>query len=385
MNGDRAILHVDMDAFFAAVEQRDNPELRGKPILVGGSGNRGVVTTASYEARPFGCGSAQPMAVARRLCPQAVVVKPRYDAYREASDRVFEILESFTPIVQPISIDEAFLDVTGSTRLHGPPIAIARAIKERIRAEVNLTASIGVSFNKYLAKLASDLEKPDGLVEISRENFDRILPPLPVEKLWGIGPKAAARLHRIGIRTIGDVRAAPAATLERAVGGFAERIASLSRGDDARDVVPDSRARSVSHEQTFGMNLSEPDEVRLVVRRQAEAVARRLRKHGHEARTFGVKIRYGDFQTITRSLTVAEPTNLTVDLQRAADELFDRWKTKEGFKPVRLIGFGATVDETGVRQLDLFPDSTRRREGRIDTTMDAIVSKFGRDSIHRGG
>src|SRR5438477_659205 len=214
MSRDRAILHVDMDAFFASVEQLDDPALRGKPILVGSDDLRGVVATASYEARVFGCHSAQPMSVAKRLCPHAIVVEHNFSRYRELSDRMFEILESFTPIVQPLSIDEAFMDVTGTLRLHGSAIEIARRLKLRVRDELHLTISVGVAPNKFLAKLASDLEKPDGLTVIAAADIDRILPPLPVTKIWGIGPKTAARLEGMCIRTIGDVRKVSDATLQ---------------------------------------------------------------------------------------------------------------------------------------------------------------------------
>src|SRR5947207_9729193 len=204
----RSILHIDMDAFFAAIEQLDNPELRCKPILVGSNDLRGVVTTASYEARPFGCHSAQPMAVAKRLCPQAIIVPTRFSRYREVSQRLFEIFDEFSPLVQPLSIDEAFLDLSGTEAAHGgaSAVEIARRLKQRVRDELHLTASVGVAPNKFLAKLASDLEKPDGLTVINAEDIDRVLPPLPVTRLWGVGPKTAEELNRAGIRTIGDVR-----------------------------------------------------------------------------------------------------------------------------------------------------------------------------------
>src|SRR2546421_3265291 len=247
----RSILHIDMDAFFAAIEQLDDPSLRGKPILVGSDDLRGVVTTASYEARPFGCHSAQPMSVAKRLCPQAIVVPTRFERYREVSERMFEVLESFTPVVQPLSIDEAFLDVSGSERLHGPGVEIARKLKRRVREELCLTASVGVAPNKFLAKLASDLEKPDGLTVINQDDVDRVLPPLAVTKIWGIGPKTAKRLEGMCIRTIGDLRRGREATLRRLLGDDAERCRRLGHGLDDRDVVTDDQAKQISQEQTF--------------------------------------------------------------------------------------------------------------------------------------
>ncbi|MHC4949176.1 MAG: DNA polymerase IV, partial [Planctomycetota bacterium] len=249
--GGRAILHVDMDAFFAAVEQLDRPELRGRPLLVGGDGPRGVVAAASYEARRFGCHSAQPTAVARRLCPGAVVVRPRGRRYREVSDAVFEILRRFTPVVEPLSIDEAFLDVTGSRRLHGPPARIAAAIRAAIRAEQGLTASVGVAPNKFLAKVASDLDKPDGLVVVPADDVEGFLRDLPVERLWGVGPATATRLRSLGVATFGDVRALPVQTLEARLGSWGRRLHALARGEDERPVEVTRGARSISHERTF--------------------------------------------------------------------------------------------------------------------------------------
>jgi len=384
MNGaTRRILHVDMDAFFASVEQRDRAELRGRPVLVGGAGPRGVVTAASYEARPFGCRSAMPMAVARRLCPQAVVVPGRHARYREASDAVFEVLRSYTPLVEPLSIDEAFLDLTGSERLHGDAPTVAHRIKHEIRERTGLTASVGVAFNKFLAKLASDLEKPDGLVVVTPETVDRILPPLPVERLWGVGPKAAARLRRVGVRTVGDVQAAPLELLRRHIGNHADRVQQLARGEDDRPVAPDQQAKSISHEQTFGVDLAEPDAVRRVLMHQVESVGRRLRHHGLVARTVTVKIRYGEFETITRSATLPEPTDLTLEIRRAAVDLFDRW-ARRSFRPVRLIGMGAGQLATGRMQEGLFDRGERNKLAAVDHAIDRIVERFGTDSISRG-
>jgi DNA polymerase-4 len=377
------ILHVDMDAFFATIEQLDNPALRGKPILVGSDDLRGVVTTASYEARPFGCHSAQPMAVAKRLCPHAIVVPTRFERYREVSEQMFAILESFTPIVQPLSIDEAFLDVSGSERLHGNGVDIARKLKQRVREQLCLTASVGVAPNKFLAKLASDLEKPDGLTVIDESNVDAILPPLPVTKIWGIGPKTAKQLESMCIRTIGDLRRASDATLNRLLGDDAARIRNLAFGRDERAVVTDSDAKQISQERTFRINIAEPEIVRGEIHEQAQQVARRLRRHGLRAGGVTIKIRFGEFQTITRSRTLAEPTDRTDMLWHTSRQLFDEWASS-AFKPVRLIGTAAKSLVAGVGQLTLFPDATAQRQQKLDAAVDKIVARFGDESLRRG-
>jgi DNA polymerase-4 len=383
--GRREILHVDMDAFFASVEQLDDPRIRGKPVLVGGTGNRGVVAAASYEARPFGCRSAMPMAVARRLCPHAIVVKGRYWRYRELSEKVFTIFERCTPLIQPISIDEAFLDVTASLPLFGLSAKeLARRIKRDIRRETGLAASVGVAPNKFLAKLASDLEKPDGLTVIRTQDVERVLSPLPVERIWGVGPKTAERLHGLGLRTIGDIRATPVDVLRRRVGSEAERYVRLANGEDDRPVVPDRDAKSVGQEQTFGENLASPDAVRDVLLEQVEQVSRRLRKHGLVARGMTVKIRFGDFQTITRRSTLAEPTDATAPLWEAARVAFDRWAT-ESFQPVRLIGAAAGDLGKAGGQLDLFPDPAKVKQRELDAAVDRINRKFGQVVVHRAG
>jgi DNA polymerase-4 len=380
----RAILHVDMDAFFASVAQLDDPSLRGKPVLVGGTGNRGVVAAASYEARPFGCRSAMPMAVARRLCPHAIVVKGHFARYRELSDQIHAVFERYTPLIQPISIDEAFLDVTTSVPLFGEPVKIAREIKHAIKTETGLNASVGVAPNKFLAKLASDLEKPDGLTVIRAQDVERILSPLPVERSWGIGPKTADKLHSLGLRTIGDIRKTPLEALQRRVGEEAERYRRLAFGLDDRPVVPDRDAKSVGQEQTFGENLVSPDAVRDELLEECEQVARRLRKHGLFARTVTVKIRFGDFQTITRRCTLNDATDATTPLWEAAREQFDRW-AKESFQPVRLIGMAAGGLSKGVGQLDLFPDQSAARHRKLDAALDKINQKFGQVVVKRAG
>ena len=381
MSSVRSILHLDMDAFFAAIEQQDHPELRGKPVLIGHDGPRGVVATASYEARPFGCHSAQPMVTAKRLCPQAIILPVRGERYQEVSEQMFAILEEFSPVIEPVSIDEAFLDLTGTERLLGKPEDVARRLKDRIKSDLDLTASAGVSFNKFLAKLASDMDKPDGLTVIRPEDVDRILPPLPVTKLFGIGRATAARLAKVGIRTIGDLRRKPIAWLQEHLGSEAQWYFNLARGIDERPVTPDREAKSIGHEQTFEVDVPDPGEVRRVLFDQVEQVARRLRKHGLRARGVSLKIRFGDFETISRSTTLTGPTDITTELWQAARGLFDKWP----FRPVRLIGVTAERLTEAKDQLTLFTGPEKERQKKLDSVTDRINERFGKRAIKRGG
>lgn len=377
----RTILHLDMDAFFASVEQRDHPELRGKPLLIGHDGPRGVVSTASYEARPFGCRSAMPMVTAKRLCPQAIVMPVRGDRYREVSRQMFAILEDYSPLVEPLSVDEAFLDLTGTERALGDPIAVAKQMKAHIGRELGVTASVGIAPCKFLAKLASDMNKPDGLTVIREEDIDHVLPPLPVTKLWGIGPATAAKLEPLGIRSIGDLRSRPLDSLLRILGSDAERYVELAHGIDLRPVVPDRQAKSIGHEQTFSVDIGDPDEVRRVLLDQVEQVGARLRRHGLQSRGVSLKIRFGDFETISRSATLTVATNITTELWQAAKGLFEVWS----FQPVRLIGVTAEKLATGEAQSELFPDQERERQQKLDAVADQINAKFGKRRIGRGG
>ncbi|HUU59464.1 MAG TPA: DNA polymerase IV, partial [Phycisphaerae bacterium] len=381
----RSILHADMDEFFAAVEKLDHPELRGKCLLIGGSPQgRGVVSTASYEAREYGVHSAMPMATAVRLCPRAVLLPVRGDRYREVSERIFDIFERFTPLVEPLSIDEAFLDVTGSQRLFGPAERIARTIKSTIREEVGLTASLGMAPNKFLAKLASDLEKPDGLVIITERNVHEVLDPLPVAKLWGVGPAAAERLERMGLRTIGRLRAAEPGRLREAFGEWGEQIHRLACGIDDRPVTPDHEAKSIAQEQTFPEDVADLDELRRVLLLQTDQVARRLRRCGLKARTVTIKLRYGDFTTLTRSTTLGEATNVTDDLRAAAVKLLTAWASR-AHRPLRLLGVTASqLTAAGRGQLSLFEDPRRVKQRQLDQTLDDIADRFGTDAVHRG-
>jgi nucleotidyltransferase/DNA polymerase involved in DNA repair len=381
MNETRTILHVDMDAFFASVEQRDHPELRGKPVLVGGSGPRGVVAAASYEARVFGCRSAMPSAVAKRLCPHAVFVKGSFEQYKEDSRRVMEILGSFSPLVQPVSIDEAFVDVSGSTGLFGSGVAIGQEIRRRVKSELLLTCSVGVAPNKFLAKLASDLNKPDGLAVISMDTVRTTLDPLPVSRLWGVGPAAEKSLHRLGVRTIRDLHALPKEVLRSRFDDFGEHLWHLARGLDDRAVHTDREAKSISHEHTFAQDLEDADAVRAVLADEAEQVARRLRKHARFARTVTVKIRFGDFETVTRSATLEAATDRTDTIAAAARSLFDHWA--KSFRPVRLIGVGVSNLSDSAGQSGLFDNDNADRKRAVDQAADAIAAKFGKRAVQR--
>ena len=382
MVADRSILHLDMDAFFAAVEQRDHPELRGRPLLIGHDGPRGVVATASYEARPFGCHSAQPMVTAKRLCPHAIVIPVRGARYREISQQMFKILDEFSPLIEPLSIDEAFLDLTGTERLLGGSEDVARRIKDQIESDLGLTASVGLAHNKFLAKLASDLNKPNGLTIIRPKDVDRVLHPLPITKVWGIGKVTAAKLERLGIRTIGDLHQRPLEWLKQVFGTDGERYFNLIRGADRRPVVADQEAKSIGQEQTFQVDVANPDEIRRVLFNQVEQVAGRLRKHELQAHAVSLKIRFGDFETISRSVTLREPTDITLELWQAARGLFDKWA--EHFQPVRLIGVTGERLVKGEGQMDLFGNPDRDRQRQVDRITDRINSKFGHRAIKRG-
>ena len=379
---DRTILHVDMDAFFASVEQRDARELRGKPVLVGGGGKRGVVAAASYEARTFGCRSAQPMSQALRRCPEAIIVPPRFEAYSAASRQIFAVFREVTPQVEPLSIDEAFLDVSGSQRLHGDGVTIARFLRRRIREETALTASVGVAPNKFLAKLASDLEKPDGLVVVRPEQILDLLAPLSVRAIFGVGPAAEKRLNRYGIRKIEDLRNFGRERLVASLGAHGERLYELAHGRDERPVQRDGKAKSIGQECTFGEDLSPARDVRAVLDRHVEAVGHRLRRQSLLARAVQVKIRFGDFETISRSKTLERATNETDVLLATARALFDAWAASS-FRPVRLIGMTAAQLTEGDGQLQLFERPERAKGQQLDQALDAIRGRFGLGAIHR--
>jgi DNA polymerase-4 len=335
----RRILHVDMDAFYASVEQRDNPSLRGQPVVVGGpASSRGVVAAASYEARMFGVRSAMPMAHAVRLCPHLVIVPPEFRKYRAVSSQVFAIFREVTPLVEPLSLDEAYLDVTENT--WGEPLGrtVADRLKARIRAETALTASAGVAPNKFLAKIASGWKKPDGLTVIAPERVERFLQGLPIDALWGVGPVTAARLRERGIEKLTDVRTTPVDSLRAVVGSLASWLQQLAEGVDDRPVEPNREAKSASSENTFRNDLTDPDEIRAAVDEMARDVAAWLVRKQRRARTVTLKVRYDDFTTITRSQTAEPPVDDASVIAERAVALLNR--TEAGRRPVRLLGVG---------------------------------------------
>ncbi len=370
----RQILHVDMDAFFASVEQRDDPTLRGKPVLVGGASRRGVVAAASYEARAFGCRSAMPMAEALRKCPHAIVVTPERGRYEEASDEVFAIFHRYTPLVEGLSIDEAFLDVTASRSLFGDGEAIARAIKADILETTKLTASAGVAPCKFAAKIASDMDKPNGLTVVG-DDVAAFLAPLPVERMWGIGPKTAPNLRRAGFATLGDLAGADPAALERVLGSGATEIRDLAGGIDDREVVPDRDAKSIGAECTYEHDLTSREEIARTLLAHAARVAERLTESGLSTRAVMVKLKYADFTLLTRRKTLDEPASDTTTLHEVALELLDRFPL-DG-RRVRLTGVAAQDLVEGAAQPTLFPDeAAARRRGLENVLLDA-KGRFG--------
>jgi DNA polymerase IV len=376
------ILHVDMDAFYASVEQRDDPSLRGRPVVVGGAGSRGVVAAASYEARRYGISSAMPVVRARRLCPDVVVVAPDFDRYRAVSSELREIFLSYTPLVEPLALDEAFLDVGGSVRLFGQPPEIAAAIRRDVRERTGLAASVGIAPNKFLAKLCSGKAKPDGVLHLRRDDVATFLRPLPVADLWGAGPKTVERLERYGFRTIGDVADADARTLERIVGdALGRQLHRLARGEDDRRVVVAEPAKSVSAEETFPVDVDDPDTLRKEVLRLCERVGRRLRATGVAGRTITLKVRFASFQTVTRSTTLDLPTDRTHDLVTHATALLDGLRLERA--RVRLLGVGVSNLDPGTaaRQLELGADL---RWEDAERTVDRLVERFGRGAVRYG-
>ena len=374
------ILHVDLDAFFAAVEQRDRPELRGKPVVVGvgGRSDRGVVSAASYEARTFGIHSAMPLRTAARLCPSAVFVPVDGRKYGAVSKQVMEILRRYTPAVEQISIDEAFLDVAGSEALHGTPTEMARSIKSAVHDELQLRVSVGVATTKLVAKVASDLEKPDGLVVVAAGTEAGFLAPLPISRLWGVGAKTASILAEFGVRTVGDLAALPDDLLARRFGRQGPLLAQRARGIDASPVSAGDPARSVSHEHTFDVDTADQEVLERTLLALSEGVASRLRAGGVKARTIAVKVRDSSFHTISRQRTLAEPTDQTEDVFAAALELA-RPQLK-GVR-VRLLGVGASQLGHG-EQMGLFAAEDERRR-KATEAADAIRKRYGSQAIRR--
>ncbi len=382
MDTDRSILHVDMDAFYASVEQRDNPEFRGKPVVVGGSSNRGVVAAASYESRAFGIRSAMPMAVAKRRCPQLVQIRPRMAVYRAVSKQVFTVFREFTPVVEGLSLDEAFLDVSGSLKLFGTPVDIASSIKRRIREVTGLTASVGVAENKLVAKIASDLDKPDGLVVVMPDDYGRVLDPLPVSVIPGIGRETLSRLHRLDIRTMAGLRVADESKLERVFGRYASRMQARAAGVDDRPVVPSRAEKSISAEQTYAADLVSTADMDRQLLRLADRTSARLRKARLLASTVSVKIRQSDFTTHTRQVSLSVPVNSTDEVYGHARSLLHTWLRSHRGARIRLLGVGA-ARLADVQQDDLFAGTGDAEPDSIDRTVDEVRARFGAMSLGR--
>jgi DNA polymerase IV len=378
------ILHVDMDAFYASVEQRDHPQLRGQPVVVGGSATgRGVVAAASYEARQFGIHSAMPSAKAARLCPHAHFVKPRIAHYASVSRQIREVFERYTPLVEPLSLDEAFLDVTGSIPLFPSAEAIAREIRHAISTELSLNASIGVATNKFIAKIASDLRKPNALVVVPPGTEADFLAPLPISRLWGIGPVSAEKLTTRGINTIAELRKLDEHLLTTLLGSVGGRVYQLARGLDERPVVANREAKSISKETTFETDVADREMLEAWLVHLAEEVGVRLRSHHLKGRTIHLKLRYSNFETITRSVTRAHPTDVTRDLISAGTSLLAQVNLH---RPVRLLGLGISEFRPVEVQLLLFEDPNYlpgEKPSRADEVADAIRQKFGQDSLRR--
>lgn len=380
--GARQIVHVDMDAFYASVEQRDDPALRGKPVIVGGRSRRGVVAAASYEVRKFGVGSAMSMVEALRRCPDAIVVPPRMRHYADVSAKVFDIFHRFTPLVEGLSFDEAFLDVTGSQRLFGDGIAIARQIKTAIREELELTASAGVAPAKFVAKVASDLDKPDGLVVVAPESVREFLAPLPIERMWGVGKKASARLRSQGFQTIGDLATTPVESLEAVLGSWGRSVHALARGDDDRPVVPDRDAKSIGAEETFESDLKTFEALERPLLHQAGRVAARLSRAGLRAGTVTVKLKYRDHASKTRQTRLPEPVSDTDSIYDAARALLPRFPSIA--RGIRLTGISCSDLHEGPAAPTLFPDEKRARREQIEALTGELRERFGRKSLTRG-
>ncbi len=372
----RAIIHVDMDAFYASVEQLDHPEYRDRALIVGGLGPRGVVSAASYPARALGVHSAMPTGQARRLAPGAVFLKPRMARYREVSQQVFGIFKRYTPLVEGLSLDEAFLDVGGSLRLFGSREAIGARIRDDILAETGLAASVGMAHNKFLAKLASDAEKPSGFVSVPPDGVQRFLDPMPIRRLWGIGKRTEPRLRRLGVLTIGQLRRADPAALRDVLGNRTAHFLALARGEDDREVTPVRPDKSISHEITFDRDLVDTRAMRAELLVLSEAVMRRVRKQHLAAKTIHLKVRDARFRTATRSLTLRAPTSQTRGLFQVAAGLLERWLAEHRNTPVRLLGVGVSGFSEAIEPATGAPG--------LDAAVDAITGRFGDASLVRG-
>lgn len=376
----RWIMHVDMDAFFASVEQRDDPALQGKPVIVCGKSRRSVVATASYEARAFGVHSAMPLSQAKRLCPHGCFVAPRFEAYREASDAIHQIMLHYADAYEPISLDEAFLDISGMGSQYPTLGSIGRAIKEEIRSAVHLTASVGIAPNKFLAKMASDMNKPDGLCIIPYGREQEVLAPLPVRRLWGVGSVTEKKLLAAGFRTIADIQEAAPEKLSALLGNQGPLLKALSLGIDERPIISSRQVKSIGDESTYEYDLTDRPTIDREIAIHSDIVAQRLRRHDLAARTISLKIRFASFKTIMRSLSLEEGTNLQETIDSACQTLLSRIPLAEG---IRLIGVTASNLGAPLSIPSLFSDKEEKR-ARAAKAMDSIQQKYGRKALRKG-
>ncbi len=378
------ILHIDMDAFYASVEQLDDPRLKNKCVIVGGTSNRGVVSAASYEARQFGVHSAMPIYQAKQKCPHGIFVPPRMRRYKEVSKKVMALLKDFSPLVEPVSIDEAYMDITGCQRLFGEPQEIAREIKRKIKETVNLTCSVGVAPNKFLAKIASDMEKPDGLTLILPDKVPEFIDSLPVKKVPGVGKKMFRQLELLGIRTLGDVQRLPEKSLLKHLGKFGKRLRTLSSGSDHSPVTPQAPHKSISSERTLAADTRDVKLLKRYLLSQSGEVSKQLRKTGVRAKTITIKIKDEDFKTVTRRTTIAIPTQSSKTIYKHAAQLMDDYKITQ---KIRLIGVGTSgfSSVTASVQMGLFDTHAETRDDweKIDKALDSISKKFGKDLVGR--
>lgn len=378
----RSIIHLDMDAFYPAVEALDKPELKGKPVIVGGAKERGVVSSASYEARRFGVHSAQPITTAIRLCPDGIFMPVRMSRYKEVSGQVFEIFHCFTPLVEPLSIDEAFLDLTGAERLMGQVEEIAKKIKDTVLKKTGLTVSAGVASSKFVAKIASDIDKPDGLTVVPPNRVREFLDPLPVKKMWGVGKVTQQALARLNVKTFKDLRQIPVEILEKNFGKHGAAMHLLSMGIDERDVEPEREPKSIGHEQTFMKDILNPDQVKKEILSLANRVALRMRREEVRGNTISLKVKYSDFTQITRAATLPEPTDDSMEIYSTSCRLLK--KTAVGKRPIRLLGISLSQlsSLTGEKQLFLFDqDKGYQKRKDLNMALDSICEKFGEKSI----
>lgn len=376
------ILHADIDAFYASVEVLRDPSLKGKPVIVGGTSSRGVVTSASYEARLFGVTSAMPTSRARRLCPHGIFIQPDFDAYGVYSQRVREVFDSFSPRVEPLSLDEAFLDLGAARRMWRDPASIAGALRSRVRQQTGLVVSVGVAANKFLAKLASSKAKPDGFMLIRPCDVASFLHSLPVSDLWGVGEQTASSLERLGLRTIGHVASVPAATLVHALGSLGEHIARLAAGDDDRRVIPDAPRKSLGAEETFERDLMDQQEILIALLALSDRVASRMRAKGISGQTVTLKIRYANFTTVTRSRTLRNETDGALEIYQVARSLLPQ-EVIAGRKRVRLLGLSMSSlkDWPASEQLAFEPQP---RWEYVDRALDGVRTRFGEASLRYG-